>query len=204
MRHSLLPRSLRRRLRRPSVYLVAAVALALITGSVAYGQLAAAERGARRYGNPVPVAVARVDLRAGDRIDIASVEVRSLPAAAVPATALHTRSIGRVIRTPVAAGQVLVFSNLTAPGTSRLAAALPPGAVALAVPKGDATLGVAPGDRVDLLSVTRDGAQRPVTTDAEVLASDGKTLTVAVRRRDAGDVAAAITAGTVIPALRGD
>jgi Flp pilus assembly protein CpaB len=202
MRHSLLPRSIRRRLRRPSVYLVAAVALAVLTGTIAYGQLAAAARGARRYGNPVAVAVARVDLRAGDRIDADSVEVRLLPHDAVPPTAVRSASIGRVVRTPVGAGQVLVFANLTEPGTSRLAAALPAGTVALAVPRGDAAIRVVPGDRVDLLSVTRDGAQKPVTTDAKVLAADAKTVTVAVRIDDAGRVAAAITAGTVIPALR--
>jgi Flp pilus assembly protein CpaB len=203
MRHSLLPRPIRRRLRRPSIYLVASIALAALTGTVAYGQLSAAQRGARRYGDPVPTAVARIDLRAGDRISADSVEVRSLPASALPATALHTASIGRVIRTPLAAGQVLVFSNLTPPGTSQLSAALPPGTLALAVPQSDTALRLVPGDRVDLLSVTRDGGQTPVTTDAKVLASNARSLTVAVRAHDAGRVAAAITAGTVLPALRG-
>jgi pilus assembly protein CpaB len=203
MRTTLLPGPIRRRLRRPSVYLIVAVALAGLTGAVAYRQLDAAAQGARRFGHPVPVAVARVDLRAGDRIDASSVDVRLLPAGAVPATAVHTASIGRVIRTPLAAGQVLAWSNLTEPGTSRLAAALPPGTVALAVPTGDSALRVMPGDRVDLLSVTRDGGQRPVTSDARVLARDARSLTVAVRSADAGRVATAITAGTVVPALRG-
>ncbi len=197
-----LPSLLRRRLRRPSLYLLVSVALAAATGAVTYRSLAAAERGAARYGHPVTVVVATSDLRPGDRVDAGSTALRELPASAVPSTAVHTAPLGRVIRSPIARGQVLVWANLTMPGTSRLAAALPPGSVALAVPTGDATLRVSVGDHVDLLSVTRDGGQRPVTSDAVVLATGGHTLTVAVRTHDAGAVATAITAGTVVPALR--
>jgi Flp pilus assembly protein CpaB len=204
VRTPILPRSIRVRLRRPSVHLVTAVCLALLTGAIAYHYLESLAAGAARYGRPTTVAVAAADLRAGDRLGSGDVELRELPAAAVAPTAIGSRSLGRVVRRAVSAGEVLVAADLTRPGTSGLAAALPPGTVAIAVPRGDAPLRLARGDRVDLLAaVDPDGGSlAPVARDAVVVATDRSSVTVAVSEPEAGDVAAAVAAGIVVPAIR--
>jgi Flp pilus assembly protein CpaB len=200
-----LPHPVRRRLRTPSIHLTAAVCLAVVTGLLAYRSLDAMAAGARRYGDPVEVLVARTDLDPGDRLDDRSVELRRLPSAAVAPTALRSRSRTRVLRRAVSAGEVLVAGDLTAPGTSPLAAALPPGSVAVAVPRGDAALDVARGDHVDLLAAVGDGGGDllPVARDATVVATARMTITVAVAPDEVGRVAAAVAAGLVVPAIRG-
>jgi Flp pilus assembly protein CpaB len=181
------------------------VCLALLTGTLAYRSLHAMAEGAARFGDPVEVLVARVDLAPGDRLDGRLARVRLVPSSAVAPTALRTRSRSRVVRRPVSAGEVLVAQDLTPPGTSPLAAALPPDTVAVAVPRGDAPLRVSRGDRVDLLAALGDdgGGLTAVARDATVVATDVDSLTVAVTEDEVGDVAAAVAASLVVPAIRG-
>jgi Flp pilus assembly protein CpaB len=192
-------------LRKPSIHFTAAIGLALLTGALAYRSLDAMADGARRYGEPVDVLVARVDLAPGDRLDHELVGLRRIPSSAVAPTALRSASRSRVVQRAVSAGEVVVAQDLTRPGTSRLAAALPPGTVALAVPRGDARLRVERGDRVDLLAALGEGggALTPVARDATVVAADRDTITVAVTDDEVGDVAAAVAAALVVPAIRG-
>ena len=205
MRPPILPRLIRIRLRRPSIHLAGAVCLALLTGATTYRYLGALAAGADRFGHPVAVAVATRDLHAGDRLGSGDVELRELPGSAVAPTALRSRSAGRVVRRAVSDGEVLVAADLTSPGTSPLAAALPPGTVAIAVPRGDAPLPLDRGDRVDLLAaVDPDGGRLvPVARGGVVVASGRTSVTVAVTEDEVGDVAAAVAAGVVVPAIRG-
>jgi len=200
-----VPRPFRRRLRSPSVFMASAVFLAGLTGLVTTRLVAAAEAGAARYGDPVPVLIARRDLVVGTELDDSTTELRRLPAGAVPPRALHERADGRVLRQPVADGQSIVQRELAGPGTSPLAAAVPPGTMVFAVPKGPASLQLRRGDRVDLLGAGGDagsGSMAPVAHDAVVLAIGSDSFSVAVGRADVTAVAAAISAGEVIPALR--
>lgn len=199
-----LPAVLRRRLRRPGAYAICGVVLASATGLLTYRLLDVAVDGAARYGEPIDVAIATVDLRAGTTIGRSDVEVRSLPRSAVPPTALRTASIGRAVRQAVSRGEVLVAADLSDPGSSATAAALPPGTVALAVPRGIAALPLTEGDRVDLIEVATDGGsdQGVLTRDAVVVGVEEETVTVAVGADRASRVAAAVVSGTVVPVLR--
>jgi Flp pilus assembly protein CpaB len=181
-----------------------ALVLAATTGSATAHLVAIAESGAARYGDPTTVLVARRDLPVGAELDGLAVALTELPASAVPVHALRRTPGARVLRQPVAAGQVVVELDLAGPGTSPLAAAIPPGTTVFAVPRGGASLRVRRGDHVDLLGAGSGGdGLVTVTADALVLDIRADSFSVAVDRNDATDVAAAILAGAVVPALRG-
>ena len=203
-----LPRPLRARLRKPSIILTAAALLALVTGSAVFRFLSAAEAGARRFGDPVEVAVARAPLDPGTDVTAAQVDMRLFPSSAVPAGALHSSPVGRVVRRPVGSGEMLVAADLAGPGTSPLAGAIPHGRVAMAFGVPDAALRLRPGDVVDLMSVPAAGADGEgfaiASTGAIVLAVDHAAVTVAIPIADASAVASAVVAGVVVPALHGD
>ena len=200
----LVPRALRSRFRTPSVHMAWAVVLASMTGSVTARLVATAESGAARYGDPTTVLVARRDLAVGTELDGSAVALTELPGSAVPVHALRRTPGSRVLRQPVAAGQVVVELDLAGPGTSPLAAAVPPGTTVFAVPRGGASLQLRRGDHVDLLGAGSGGdGLVTVTSAALVLDIRSDSFSVAVDRGDATDVAAAILAGAVVPALLG-
>lgn len=200
----LLPSAIRRRLRRPTAYAICGAILAVTTGVATWRLLDYAAEGAARYGDPVEAAIALRDLPAGSVIDPSTVEIRKLPSAAVPPSAVQTRSTGRALRQAVSEGQVLVTADLGDPGSSGTAAALPPETVAIAVPLGEASLRLERGDRVDLIEIATDDATSLgfAARDAVVVSAEEGVLTVAVNESDASRVAAAVAVGSAVPVLR--
>ncbi len=132
--------------RRPVLWWLAVLGLSLVVGLTVDGSLSRAEADARRFGPPVEVAVARVDLAAGALAGPATVELRPWPEYLVPAGALRVVPDDRVVTQPLLAGEPVVAERL---GTDSL---VPANSRALALPTGPGALGVRAGDRVDLLA----------------------------------------------------
>lgn len=192
--------ALRRSIRQPSLYLAAAAITVSVTAGITYRFLSVAQEGAARYGRPVAVYVAAEDLAAGSVIGSDDVERRSLPASAVPASALRRSPVGSTLGQEVASGQVIVGGALSRAGRSPLAASLPPGTVAVAVPRSVTLPPLRRDDRVDLW-VAAD--TRPLEVGAPVVAVEPDSVVVAVSDDSAGAVAAALLAGPVLLAVRG-
>jgi Flp pilus assembly protein CpaB len=199
-------RVLTRRLRRPVPYWAVAAVLALVSALVV-GRLVADASSARdRWGRVVQAVVVVDDVAAGTALSAGDVEVRSLPAGAVPAGALQTLPDGAVATVDMVAGEALVPSRLAPTGTSAVAARLPDGTRGVAVPV-DGTPPLALGDRVDVVATMGDGSSgRPTVTaarDAVVVDVGEEAVTVAVAVGDVNEVAFALTAGVVTLALSG-
>lgn len=111
---------------------------------------------------------------------------------------------GRVVRTPISAGQPLTQGALVKPGDRGfLAAALGPGMRAIAVPV-SALSGVAgfifPGDRVDLVltqSIDNDGqtfrASETILRNLKVLATDQRTTSVDDKGQQTAQLSSMVT-----------
>ena len=188
--------------RRPLLWWLAVLGLSLVVGVSIDGALARAEADARRFGSPVEVAVARVDLAAGALAGPATVELRSWPEHLVPAGALRAVPEDRVVTQPVIAGEPLVADRLVTD------ALVPAGSRALAVPTGPGALGVRAGDRVDVLA-TFDPLVAPAGEDptvtvaraATVVSVRARSITVAVTEAEAPRVAFALSQATITLAL---
>lgn len=172
----------------------------LLTGAVAVAGLAILGATAARspWGPATTVRLAVRDLPAGHVLTSADLEPRSWPAAVAPADGAL---VGRRLGTGVPAGTVVTPGHLGAPG---IAAHLPPGRVAVPVDGGllaDVTPDLAPGQRLDLLGLRTATDGGVLARDAVVLAVDEVRLWVAVRRAEAGPLAAALAHGTVTVAL---
>jgi pilus assembly protein CpaB len=188
--------------RRPLLWWLAVVGLSLSVGLVLESGLSRAQADARRFGEPVRVAVAEVDLAAGDLAGPETVELRPWPAALVPTGALSTVPDGQVVSQAILAGEPVVAARL---GADHL---VPPGSRALALPSGPGALGVRVGDRVDLLA-TFDPLVAPVGEDptvtvaraATVVAVRTRSITVAVTEAETPRVAFALSQATITLAL---
>jgi Flp pilus assembly protein CpaB len=195
----------RRRVRR--LLLLAALlssALALMA------QLQAAADARRRGGETRLAAVARRDLAIGEQIDAGAVELRQVPAAAVPEGALVHLPLGSVVRYPIAAGEAVLSKRIAPEGLSGVAALVPEGEVAVAVPVTPA--GRPPlqlGDQVDVLAVVATPEQpdatpaAPLATGALVVDVGDESVSIAVPRSEAPLLAYAITQGAAVLALGG-
>lgn len=192
--------ALRRSFRQPSLYFAAAAITVSITAGTTYRFLSVAQTGAARYGRPISVYVAADDLAAGSVIGPDDVERRSLPASAVPASALRRSPVGATLGQDVAVGQVLVGGALSRVGRSPLAASLPAGTVAIAVPRSATLPPLRRGDRVDLWA---GEDTRPLDADAPVVAVESDSVVVAVSDDSAAAVSAAVLTGPVLLAVRG-
>lgn len=204
---------------RPVVRGIAVAALAVATGLLVASLVAATAAERDRWGTTRPVAVARRALSPGDVVDGAAVEVRHLPEAVVPASALADLPLGATVRQPVVAGEALVPDRLAPQGLAGVAALVPPGHRAVAVPVGP--VGAPPlavGDLVDVVTVVpadggtgeeapdEGGADEPAIAlaDAAPVVDVGEqAVTVAVPERAARRVAWAVANGTVVLALTG-
>ena len=174
--------------------------LALTLGALAASDVAGREAALRRdLGAPVPVVVARRELRAGARIAARDLAVRRLPGRYAPAGAVGDprQAAGLRPATDTPAGADLDAALLD-DGTTAAppGAAVRPGERLAQLDVAGATDGVGPGARVDVL-VTRDGrggaAGRTVLAleDVEVVAAgpaaggsrgeEGPTLAVTLR-----------------------
>lgn len=182
-------------------------ALAGLAGLTAYVSVAAAleqtTAGAAAYGELVPVLVATGDLSPGDALDDATSEVRSLPAALVPAGALRALPEDRTVRDAVVAGEAIVGARLAPDGAVGIAARLDPDERAVAVPTDHHRPPFEVGQRVDVLATIDPtlaggrGPTAPVASGARILDVDESGITVAVHVDDAARLATAMTTSVV-------
>ena len=223
---------LRTGLRRSSLsFWSATLAVAGATGLFVNHQVGEASARAARLGGLVDVPVAARPLAAGRVLRPADVEVRRLPAAAVPEGAVARSPAGRPTLVPLAAGEVLLATKLAPDGVRGVAALLPPGMRGLAVPVDPAGMALERGHHVDVLatfdveagdmeagdvemgdgSASGSGDAQPgaaasaptfaVATAALVLDAGEESVTIAVSPHEAPRVAFAIARGTVTLAL---
>ena len=199
-------RVVRRRLplgRRPSMFWLAALGLAAVTGLTMARLVADAQAGAARWGEVRPTLVARTDLVAGAVVKPGDTELQRLPAALVPAAALDHPADGQVVAAPIYRGETVVVERLAPAGLSPVAAALPPGTRGIAVPVGGAALPLEVRDLVDVLvtfapDTVGDGEPTfPVARSASVVNVGEEAVTLAVTEKEAARVAFALTAGVV-------
>lgn len=212
-RRSLRP--LRPRLPRRAVpVLVAALLLTALTAGVVHGTLRRADAAAAAYGATAPVVVATADIPVGAPVDASVAEVRALPRALVPDGALDALPDGRRALAALSPGEVVLARRVSGSDAAGPAALLGPSERAVPVPVAVPGLPLAPGDRVDLFAGGTPGggphgdlpvgAVRPtlVATEALVLVVEEEVVVVALDRGVASNVAAALTSGPLVLALR--
>ena len=152
--------------------LAAAAVAGVLAGALYY---ASAQR--------VPVVVAGRDLDATSALSESDLATRSFPADAVPEGALRATgsAVGRFLRSPLAAGQLLLAASLSDQAAVFATGAEPPtGMRAIALPVTAATaLGGAltPGLRVDVIAVPIAG-KAPPARGVELIASRAIVLDV--------------------------
>ncbi len=188
--------------RRPVLWWLTVVGLSLTAGLLVEGGLDQAQADARRFGSPVDVVVARVDLEPGSVVGPRSAEVVPWPSTLVPEGALRQVPEGLVVTQPVLAGEPLVERRVGEGGL------VPSGSRALALPTGPGALGVRPGDRVDVLAtfdplIAPEGEDPTVTVAraATVVSVRARAVTVAVSEAEAPRVAFALSQATITLAL---
>jgi hypothetical protein len=162
---------------------LAAVAALLLAGTV---RLASSP-----WGAPVEVLVAARDLTVGEPVGPADVRRTDWPAALVPAGSLRD-AVGTVVA-PLPAGSVVTDRHV---GDGGLGAAVPPGDAAVALPT-ELVPELPAGARLDLVGADLDAGGVTLAAGATVLVDDGAHVWVAVRRQEAGAVAAAALAGRI-------
>jgi Flp pilus assembly protein CpaB len=192
----------------------AAIGLTLLTAGVVHGTLRRADAAAAAYGETRPVVVATAEVEVGAPVDGDVAEVRRLPRAVVPVGALTALPGGRRALVALSAGEVVLERRISGSDAAGPAALLAPGERAMAIPLAIPGLPLAPGDRVDVVAggapgggVGGDLPVAPsgpdvVATDAAVLDVAEDTVVIALDAGRAADVAAALTVGPLVLALR--
>lgn len=204
--------------RRVIPVLVAAIALTAVTAAVVHSTLRRADAAAAAYGTTRPVVVATAAVAVGGALDATVAEVRALPVAVVPAGALDSLPDGRRSLVALSPGEVLLARRISGSDAAGPAALLGADERAVPVPVAVPGLPLRPGDRVDVVAGGLPGggldAGLPadpatptvVATDAQVLVVDDSTtdtvVVLALPRAVAPTVAAALTAGPLVLALR--
>ena len=161
-----------------------AAALAVASFVAVRGEVARADRAQRAAGPAAAVVVAAHDLLAGAVIGPADIRLAQIPAVFLPPRAVTSTAvaIGKVSASAILGGEVLVDARL---GSSRLAASVAPGDVAVTVGFASVPDGVTTADRVDAYA-TFAGA-RPYTT---VVGEDLRIISIGAADRSAGETAA--------------
>ncbi len=189
--------------RRPSLFWLAAVVLAALTGLTVARLLGQAQEAAARWGETRPTLVATADLAPGAVVGAADAVLERRPAALVPAGALDRLAEGQTVAAPIMAGEAVVAERLAPAGLSPLAAALPAGGRGIAVTTGPGTPPLEAGDIVDVLvtfdpDTVGDGEPTfPVARAAAVIGVNEEAVTLGVTSEEASRVAFALTAGVV-------
>jgi len=170
--------------RNPWVYWVTVLSFAAVVAATIHQQLSLLEDARQEWEETRTVLVADDDLRPGDSIKTSNIE---LPRAAIPESALDAIPNGSQLRQRVAAGEVLVATDLTqAPGP---AARADPGTVVVGLTD-PLSRGVVVGLSVQ---VAADGIV--LAPDATVVETIDDVVFVAVAGREAPTVAAAAHSG---------
>lgn len=200
--------------RRAVLWYLAAAALTVATGLVVNGALSRAQAAEASYGEAQPVVVVARPVEAGAVLEPDDIEVRAWPRALVPDGVLSDPPTGRTALVDLAPGEALVGSRVSGTDATGAAGRLAADERAVSVPVAVPGLPLEVGDSVDVLAGGTVGggpdgdlpvgAQDPdvVATGATVLGSDEETVVLAVERGEAADVAAALTAGPLVMALR--
>ena len=115
------------------------------------------EAAARLQGTPV--VAARVNLPEGTEITMESVMRRDVPPQFIPPQAIQgsielQQIIGRTVRVPVRAGQIILWSDLTAERRGGLSTLIPEneGAYSLSISRGIQPSLLQPNDRIDIIA----------------------------------------------------
>jgi Flp pilus assembly protein CpaB len=181
--------------RRVPFYLLAAILLSVLAGSLTYVYLD------RLRAETLPsesTLVASRDIRAGEMLDESMVELRAVPQAILPAGHLTdlSQALGRVALFPIAANEVLLPKHFAGGPGSGLSARLPDGRWAMVLPSGWLASPVPELTSDDGLDLVAYQAGQPVeeagviVTAVQVLefsgaAADADTLTLAVSLEEA-------------------
>jgi Flp pilus assembly protein CpaB len=192
-----------------------ALALGLATSAAAgvAGATGRATDAMAGWGATRSVLVARRDLEPGRALTGEDVERRDLPDAVVPASAVDGDPTGRVVTSPIAAGEVVSRQRLAPAGVAGVAALVGPDQRAVAVPTEGTGLRLRVGDRVDVYpsgrtdivgtSASRSDRSTALATDAVVVDVADTAVTVAVARDQVAAVAGALGESPPVLALVG-
>jgi pilus assembly protein CpaB len=186
--------------RRYTIVFYAAVFIAAMATYGVFRVLQAAKTSARVTTRPVVVAAKNIP--AGASLDKQSLEVKQLPAGAVPNEALASLEAaqGRVARVPIFAGEAIVPGRLARAGTAPgLEAQITPGMRAMSVRINDvAGLSglIQPNSRVDVLVSLRENGVRGTEEVSKLFLENMRVLSMGSRttRDDSGDPTPATTA----------
>jgi hypothetical protein len=178
--------------RHPALYWAAVLLAAAGAAGIAASAGAAVDDARRAWGETRAVVVATGDLAPGDPLAGAT-ERRSLPGPLVPPTAVDRVDQGSTARQRIAAGEIVVRSDV-AP-TAAPQALIPAGWSAVAVAEAVPT-GVRTGD-----AVTAVAGGVMLSADGLVVGSDAGTVLVAVPDDAVPSIAAAAADGTLMLAL---
>ena len=182
---------------------VLAAVVAVGAGVVSAGVVDRAESARTAFGELRVVPVAVREIPAGAVIGSDDIEMAERPVIAVPGDAA-VDPFGRVVRSSLVAGEVVVEGRLAGPGHGP-AALLGRGERALAIPVDQLGLELVVGDRVDVLAPEAGGVggTRRMARAATVLAVGESSVTLGVAVTEAPEVARAALDGAVALALVG-
>ena len=161
-----------------------------------------------KWGQSRKVAVATVDLEPGHVIRAEEIEIVSRPVAVIPEDVADS-PIGRTITRSVARGEPLIDRRLAGGATTGPASLLDQNKVGFAIPVDSATPILHIGDSVALFApsegaATSNRSQGPavrITRDAIVISISEKSIMVGVSSSEAGTVAHALLATSIIVGL---
>lgn len=200
--------------RRALLWYAAAVALTIGTAVVADSALRRAAATEAALGTTRSVAVVASAVAAGEEVGEGEVRVERWPAALVPEGAASRPPVGEVALVDLWPGEPVLARRVGGSGAGGVAALLGPGERAVPVPIVVPGLPLEVGDRVDLLAggaagggptgdlPTSSSLPDLLATDAAILHVGEEAVVVAVSPTAAAEVAAALTAGPVVVALR--
>ena len=191
-----------RALARPARRWLVGLVLAGATFAGVRAALARTEAARAAWGEHRTLAVARRDLRPGERLDRATVRSLTVPAAIAADDALAPDDVDgtAVMAMPVLAGEPVRRGHLVG-SAGAASSGLAAGQRALALPR-PSGLTVPAGTHVDVI----DAEQGAVVAHGAVVvgAAGDDSLLVAIASADVGATARAVAAGRVVLALTGD
>ena len=167
-----------------------------------------------RWGAVQTVVVAKFSFAEGHRLEANDLAERPLPLAAIGDLSLSTTklAVGRTLRIPVTAGQVLSELAIGAPKARALLGSIGAARVAIAIPTSGPRPPVQIGDRIDVYSLTTASDQplgagpfEPGKTagDFVVVAVSEQAINVATSSDEAKRLVEILRSGPVLIALHG-
>lgn len=200
--------------RRALLWYALAAGVTALTGTTLHEALQRAADAEAAYGATDPVVVVARAVAPGQPVEAGDVELRRWPRALVPAGAVVRAPTGRRALVGLEVGEVVLTSRLSGSAADGPAVLLAPDELGVAVPLTVPGLPLEVGDHVDVLAGGAVGGgpegdlpvagRRPdvVATDTAVMSVGTETVVLAIERRAAADVAAALTEGPIVLALR--